>query len=339
MKISVLKEERKGDLRVSLTPAATRRLIASNHTVMIETGAGIGSGFSDDAYQSAGASLAVSRQELYKGVDILTFVKRPLEDRDCLDFLPGETILIGFLDPFFNDGHLSRYQNRNALALECIPKSAATEKMDALAAMGKIAGDVAFEQAKNNLVSRNLPINPNVLILGAGNSGLAAAEAAAENGFNPILCAHSTPVSVRDAWKVVSFEAAQPIQDQQAQVAQIIRHKKPSLIIATAHRRASAQAPVLINEETIAAIDWPVVVEDLTGKAGGNTPYTKIDAVEKPTPFVLIHHRSNYPSQRPEQASEAFAGCMEHIIGELDNFLRTNPAMRAHPFLGQAFLS
>ena len=55
MQIGVVKEIKQAERRVALTPAGTRELVALGHDVLVESGAGIGSRFPDDAYATAGA--------------------------------------------------------------------------------------------------------------------------------------------------------------------------------------------------------------------------------------------------------------------------------------------
>ena len=54
MQIGVVKEIKQAERRVALTPAGTRELVALGHDVLVESGAGVGSGFSDDAYATVG---------------------------------------------------------------------------------------------------------------------------------------------------------------------------------------------------------------------------------------------------------------------------------------------
>ena len=60
MKIGVVKEIKPQEARVALTPAGARELVARGHDVVVEAGAGEGSGFPDDAYGAAGATLAAA---------------------------------------------------------------------------------------------------------------------------------------------------------------------------------------------------------------------------------------------------------------------------------------
>ena len=77
MKIGVIKEIKDKENRIALTPAGAERLIAEGHAILIEKDAGLGSGFSNEEYQSLGASL-VTTEEAW-GADLVIKVKEPLE--------------------------------------------------------------------------------------------------------------------------------------------------------------------------------------------------------------------------------------------------------------------
>jgi alanine dehydrogenase len=77
VKIGVVREIKPQEARVALTPAGARELVARGHDVVVEAGAGAGSAFLDDAYVSAGASLATA-EDVWSSVDLLLKVKEPL---------------------------------------------------------------------------------------------------------------------------------------------------------------------------------------------------------------------------------------------------------------------
>ena len=77
MKIGVVKEIKPQEARVALTPAGARELVARGHDVSVESGAGVGSAFPDDAYVSAGATLA-ARDDVWASSELLLKVKEPL---------------------------------------------------------------------------------------------------------------------------------------------------------------------------------------------------------------------------------------------------------------------
>ncbi len=78
MIIGVPKEIKVGEKRVSMTPQGVDALVSHRHSVLVEKGAGEGSGFSDSEYLSAGALLGESGQEVWSGADLIVKVKEPL---------------------------------------------------------------------------------------------------------------------------------------------------------------------------------------------------------------------------------------------------------------------
>jgi alanine dehydrogenase len=77
MRIGVAKEIKAQEYRVALTPAGARELVQSGHEVTVETGAGAGSAFPDDAYERAGASIA-SVDAVWESTDLVLKVKEPI---------------------------------------------------------------------------------------------------------------------------------------------------------------------------------------------------------------------------------------------------------------------
>src|SRR5207244_7303565 len=77
MKIGVAKEIKTDEYRVALTPAGARELVQRGHDVVIETGAGEGSAFPDDAYETAGARIA-SIDDVWGDSDLVLKVKEPI---------------------------------------------------------------------------------------------------------------------------------------------------------------------------------------------------------------------------------------------------------------------
>ena len=78
MKIGVAKEIKTDEYRVALTPAGARELVQRGHEVLVETGAGVGSQFSDEAYAAIGAEI-VSVDDVWGRSDLLLKVKEPIE--------------------------------------------------------------------------------------------------------------------------------------------------------------------------------------------------------------------------------------------------------------------
>ena len=77
MKIGCPKEIKPQEFRVGMTPNAVREAVAHGHTVMVETAAGVGSGFSDADYTAAGATILSTAEEVFASADMIVKVKEP----------------------------------------------------------------------------------------------------------------------------------------------------------------------------------------------------------------------------------------------------------------------
>ena len=78
MKVGVLKEIKTKENRVAMTPAGVEQMVANGHTIMVQTTAGKGSGFTDKTYEKAGAKIAPSAQAIYRKSEMVMKVKEPL---------------------------------------------------------------------------------------------------------------------------------------------------------------------------------------------------------------------------------------------------------------------
>ena len=79
MKIGVPKEIKTNENRVALVPAGAEALIAAGHSVMMEKGAGEGSGFADSAYTSVGAKIGPDADTVWRDADMIMKVKEPIK--------------------------------------------------------------------------------------------------------------------------------------------------------------------------------------------------------------------------------------------------------------------
>lgn len=77
MIVGVVKEIKGHEYRVGMIPSGVESLVRGGHRVLIETTAGIGSGFSDDDYVKAGASIADSAERVFNEAEMIVKVKEP----------------------------------------------------------------------------------------------------------------------------------------------------------------------------------------------------------------------------------------------------------------------
>ncbi len=95
MVIGVPKEIKDQEYRISMTPVGVASLCQMGHTILLESGAGEGSGFSDEDFQKAGAEIALSKKTLFNTADLIIKVKEPISVE--YDFFRDGQILFTFL--------------------------------------------------------------------------------------------------------------------------------------------------------------------------------------------------------------------------------------------------
>ena len=191
MIIGVPKEIKTEENRVAVTPTGVAGFVARNHTVLIQKGAGSGSGLTDASYQAAGATIVDSAKEVWNKADMIMKVKEPQESEFSL-LRPG-LILFTYL-------HLAAAETVTRTMLERKITGIAYEtiqlddgSLPLLAPMSEIAGRLSIQvgawclQAENGgrgvLLGGASGVRPaNVVILGAGMSGTAACQVAVGMG-------------------------------------------------------------------------------------------------------------------------------------------------------------
>ena len=193
MIIGIPKEVKIKEDRVSVTPFGVISLVKQGHKVYVEKSAGLGSGYSDDEYQKAGAILCSSPDEVYDKAEIIVKVKEPQPSE--YKFLKKNQILFTYL-------HLAIEKNLTQELIKKKVTSIAYEtiqtqdgKLPLLLPMSEVAGKMSVQIAANLLENRNngsgillggiagVPAGK-VLIVGAGGVGFNAAKVAVGMGAN-----------------------------------------------------------------------------------------------------------------------------------------------------------
>ncbi len=191
MIIGVLKEIKLNECRVAATPASVREIVAHGHSVLVEHNAGMGSGFHDEEYTAAGASVLERAEEIYEQADLFYKVK---------ELFPQEYRYLGENKTLFTYIHSNAHPEETDAILRSGATAIAYEDIvDAdgefplLKPMSILAGKGGFLAALHHMQSvfggnGTLLANvcgmnaPGITIIGAGNSGGGAAELAAGFG-------------------------------------------------------------------------------------------------------------------------------------------------------------
>lgn len=309
MRVGVLRETAPGEQRVALVPDAARALIEQGHSVVVERGAGVGAGYADHQYILAGAQLASAPAEIFGECQVIVWVKPPYYNLWVKPPPQGSTF-IGFQNPLRRrrDMHKLHAMGIRHIAFELVPTS--EPSLDALSAMSHFAGEVAYHQA------RQLVTDPvEVLILGPGNAGLAAVRAAAADQAAGIAILGTRASQAGPAF---AQGATEFLLDDGNQLLRYLDRTHPNIIVCAAIRRGD-RAPSLLGPSELALLPAGAVVIDLAGQAGGNCTATILDQSASLPNGIMVMHRSNYPAQRPWQASAAYSRAMAAMIAHIQH--------------------
>ncbi|PYF11160.1 alanine dehydrogenase [Rhodobacter viridis] len=141
MKIGCVKEIKAQEFRVGMTPAAAQEAVAHGHAVMIETGAGLGAGFTDADYVAAGAAIAADAATVWTEAEMVVKVKEP-QAGERAQLRPGQ-VLFTYL-------HLAPDPEQTADLIKsgatCIAYETVTDRnggLPLLAPMSEVAGRLA----------------------------------------------------------------------------------------------------------------------------------------------------------------------------------------------------
>jgi NAD(P) transhydrogenase subunit alpha len=301
MKIGIPAETRQGETRVAATPETVKKLIAAQHQVVVESGAGVAASITDDAYTAVGATLGKAADAL--ACELVLKVRAP-NDAERAQMKSG-AVLVGMLNPFDADNIAAMAKaGITAFALEAAPRITRAQSLDVLSSQANIAGYKAVMMAAN-AYQRFMPMlmtaagtvkAARVLIMGVGVAGLQAIATAKRMGA--VIEASDVRPPVKEqveslgakfidvpfetdeereiAQGVGGYARPMPAAWMQRQAQLVHERAKQSDIIITTALIPGRQAPILISEDTVKAMKAGSVIVDMAVEQGGNCPLSEL---------------------------------------------------------------
>src|SRR5438876_68944 len=335
MKISIPRERRPHERRVAATPDTVKRLVSQGLEVVVETGAGAGAAFPDDAFRAAGASIAPDAETALGAGDIVFKVQRPLHagegELDELAAIRSGAVLIGLLQPLQYPEDAKAYADAGvaAFAMELVPRITRAQSMDVLSSQSNLAGYKAvldataeFGRALPMMMTAAGTIPPaRVLVMGAGVAGLQAIATAKRLGAivsaTDVRLAAKEQVESLGATFITVDEAAsrsaETAQGYAREMGEEYQRRQRETISAALRRTdivictaliPGRQAPVLMTEPMVAAMAPGSVIVDLAVEAGGNVEGRRPGEIATTANGVRIVGRNNMPSRIAADASQ-----------------------------------
>jgi alanine dehydrogenase len=312
MKIGIPKEIKTNENRVSLVPAGAESLVAAGHSVLVETGAGLGSGFTDDQYTAVGAKIAPSADATWADADMIMKVKEPIEP-EWKRMKKGQAIFTYF--HFAADEKLTKaHMASGAVCIAYETVELPNRELPLLVPMSEVAGRMAVQEGAKYLeklyggrgvLLGGVPGVPpaKVVILGGGVVGINAAKMAAGMGAQ---------VTILDT----SLERLRYLSDVMPANVQLIFSNRHNILeqIATADLVVGgvlipgAVAPKLVRKGDLKTMRPGSVIVDVAIDQGGCVETIHATTHENPTYVVddVIHYGvANMPGGVPRTSTLA----------------------------------
>jgi alanine dehydrogenase len=312
MKIGVPKEIKTNENRVALVPAGAEALVGAGHSVMMERGAGEGSGFPDSAYTSVGATIGGDADTVWREADMIMKVKEPIKP-EWPRMRKGQVIFTYFhfaADKELTLAHIK--SGATCIAYETVELP--SRELPLLTPMSEVAGRMAVQEGAKYLekiyggrgvLLGGVPgVAPGkVVILGGGIVGINAAKMAAGLGAK---------VTVLD----LSLERLRYLSDVMPANVTLIYSNRHNILeqISTADLVVGAVlipgavAPRLIRREDLKTMQPGSVIVDVAIDQGGCVETIHATTHENPTYVVdgIIHYGvANMPGGVPRTSTLA----------------------------------
>ena len=306
MIIGVPKEIKNNENRVALTPAGVAEFKKNGHTVYVQTQAGAGSGFSDEEYEKAGASILSNIEETYTIADMICKVKEPIASEYPL--IKENQLLFTYFHFASSEELTHAMIERKAICLAYETVEKKDRSLPLLVPMSEVAGRMAIQEGakylekpmggRGILLGGVAGVKPaNVLVLGGGIVGTQAAKMAAGLGANVTIMDVSLP-------RLRYLEDVMPanvdtVMSNEYNIREAI---KVSDLIIGAVLIPGAKAPHLITRAMLKEMRPGTVLVDVAVDQGGCIETCRPTTHEDPTFEIdgIVHYCvANMPGAVP----------------------------------------
>ncbi|MEA3419125.1 MAG: alanine dehydrogenase [Campylobacterota bacterium] len=323
MTIGIPKEVKTDEFRVGATPFNVALLVDDGHSVLVQSGAGEGSGYSDTLYRETGAEVVESAEALYAQSTLIVKVKEPQPSE--YDLLSERHTLFCFLHlaPLPELASVLAKKRVCAIAYETV---ASENVLPLLKPMSEIAGKMApaiaayhlsrYQGGEGVLIGGAVGVPPaNVLIIGAGNAGFNAAKIAFGMGADVTVINRSTP-KLEQLQKVLS-SVKTAIYSPEA-LRELLEDS--DIVISTILIQGGATTPKLITRDMLRQMKKGSVLVDISIDQGGISETSRPTTHTNPIIIeegVLHYCVANMPGAYPKTATVALTNATIPYIREL----------------------
>jgi NAD(P) transhydrogenase subunit alpha len=347
MQIGVVKELLPGESRVAMVPKCIETLAKSGLQVVVETGAGVKAGFTDESYIASGAKIVPDRASVYQS-DIVLQVRACGAQRGYTDvdrsMLRNGQLLIAILDPLGEPQVIADYAPSGAalFSLELIPRITRAQSMDILSSQATIAGYRAVLMAAMELpkmfpmmmTAAGTLTAARVFVIGVGVAGLQAIATARKLGG--VVSAYDVRPACREqveslGGKFVELQLENSGSEDKGGYAKAMDEEfyrkqrellssviKQSDVVITTAAIPGKKSPTLVTADVVKSMAPGSVIIDLGAERGGNCELTK-PGEKTQVHGVTIIGPTNIAAEIPQHASQMFAN---NVVKFLSNMVK-----------------
>lgn len=340
MVIGVPQEIKDHEFRVALTPNGAKELCGRGHSVLVQQGAGGGSGFDDQAYQQSGAMIVSSAQQVFGDAELILKVKEPQPEEWAL--LNNNHVLFTYLHLAASKALTEGLLNSGCTAIAYETTEDSQGQFPLLRPMSEIAGRMSVQigahfleklQGGSGTLLGGVPgVSPaEVVVLGSGTVGASAVTIAVGMGAKvTVLSLDLEQLRNLDAFyhnRIVTIASNQTTIEEHL--------KRADLVIGAVYLPA-ARTPRIITRKMVSEMKAGSAIIDVSIDQGGcaetSRPTTHTDPVIK-VDGVLHYGVSNIPGIVPHTATYALTNATLPFIVQLvekgfDEAITVNQGLR-----------
>ncbi|HET9684512.1 MAG TPA: alanine dehydrogenase [Gemmatimonadaceae bacterium] len=339
MKIGVPKEIKTNENRIALVPAGAEALITAGHSVLVETGAGLGSGFGDADYTAVGAKIAPDAATVWKDSEMIMKVKEPIKSE--WPHMRKDQLIFTYFH-FAADEELTKaHLKSGAVCVAYETVELPSHELPLLTPMSEVAGRMAVQEGAKYLeklyggrgvLLGGVPgVAPaKVVILGGGIVGINSAKMAAGMGAKVVILDISL-----ERLRYLSDVMPANVQTIYSNRHNILEQIETADLVVGGVLIPGAKAPKLVRREDLKRMQPGSVIVDVAVDQGGCVETVHATTHENPTYVVdgVIHYAvANMPGGVPRTSTLALTNATLPYALQLANkgwkrALRENPAL------------
>ena len=339
MRVGTVRERKDGENRVGLTPEGVHALTLRGHEVLVETGAGLGSGHTDEAYRASGGTVVDDASRVWAGSELVVKVKEPVASE--FGSLHAGCALFTYLhlaaDRALTERLMAAGVTSLAYELVQLPNGA----LPLLAPMSQVAGRMAAEMGihllkqpgpgRGKLIGGVAGVPPGrAVIIGSGTVATGAARVLMGHDARVVVM---SPDLTRLAYLQELFggRLATRVSTPQAVAEEVAGADLAILAVLV----PGAAAPKVLTREMVRSMGPGAVIVDVSIDQGGTAETSRPTSHSDPTYIEegVIHYCvSNMPGAVPQTSTQALTSATLPYVELLadhgiDEALRSNPAL------------